>query len=75
MSRRGMSGEARKRARLMKIRELVEKTPGITIDRIQAEMAWREGLSPRRVSEYVETLVKVGQIREDEQGFKVPERR
>lgn len=65
-----MDGAQRKRAALMKIVEMVRKDPGISIDRIQAEMAWREGLSPRRVSEYVETLVKVGQLMEDGQGFK-----
>lgn len=64
-----MDGAQRKRAALMKIVEMVRKDPGITIDRIQAEMAWREGLSPRRVSEYVATLVMVGQLKEDEQGF------
>jgi len=66
-----MDGAQRKKAALMKILELVRKDPGISIDRIQAEMAWREGLSPRRVSEYVETLVKVGQLKDDGQGFSV----
>jgi predicted transcriptional regulator len=70
-----MDGAGRKRSYMMMIVEMVRKEPGITIDRIRAEMAWRQGLSPRRVSEYVETLVQVGQIREDGQGFSVAEKR
>jgi len=60
---------------MMMIVEMVRKTPGITISDIQTEMGWREGLTPRKVSEYVEILVQVGQIREEDQGFSVAERR
>lgn len=71
MSKRGIDGAGRKRAWLRKIVELVRRDPGVTIDRIQAEMAWQEGLSPGKVSEYVETLVQVGQLKEEEKGFSV----
>ena len=50
-------GAAIRRERLQMIVELVRKEPEIRIERIQVLMAMRTGLTPSRVSEYVQELV------------------
>lgn len=70
MARRGYDAGTLKRDRLRVLHQLIVKEPGIPIDSLQAEMAWREGLAEKTVARYVETLVKLGLVVPYEMGFK-----
>jgi hypothetical protein len=54
--------------------ELVRKEPGARIERIQVLMAMRTGLTPSRVSEYVQELVRGGLLVGVDGGFEVVKR-
>lgn len=56
------------------ILQLVKSNPGISIVKIQSDIAWRTGLTPKTVSKYVEELVTLGRIVSKDTGFAVPVR-
>ena len=68
-------GAVIRRERIMMILQLVKSDPGITIVKIQSDIAWRTGLTSKTVSKYVSELVAIGKIVEKDQGFSVPSKR
>jgi len=65
-------GAVIRRERLMMILQLVKSNPGITIAKIQTDIAWRTGLTSKTVSKYVSELNALGKIVQKNQGFSVP---
>lgn len=53
--------------------ELVRKEPNIFMDRIESVIAWKTGLTSRKISEYVKILVRAGQLEENKGRFRIPE--
>ena len=64
-------GAVIRRERMMMILQLVKSNPGIKIAKIQAEIAWRTGLTSRTVANYVKEMVALGKIKNKDQGFSV----
>ena len=74
MSQGIRDGAAVRRERMMMILEFVRSNPGASVDRIQREIAWRTGLTPKRISHYIMELVELKRLRAEGQGFKVADR-
>ena len=64
-------GAVIRRERMMMVLQLIKSKPGIVIQDIQIDIAWRTGLTPKTVSKYVQELNDLGKIVQKGQGFHV----
>ena len=62
-------GAAIRRERMMRILQLVKSNPGILLVKIQRQISWQTGLTPKTVSNYIQELVELGKLVQTETGF------
>ena len=64
-------GATIQRERMGMIIQLVKINPGISIETIRREIAYRTGLNRKTVSRYVRELTEVGRLVRTDEGFEV----